>query len=151
MCYAVLSCFSHVRLFATLQALACQSLLSMGNVQTEILQWVAVPPLQGIFLTEGSNSHLLHLLHWQMGSSPLAPPGKPLLIFVVIKYMLRKMRFGFLCLGIIHCKHLSGYLWYYNEIFTFKMGSVKFLPKLRKKHSGISVPNMDNWFFLHFM
>ena len=108
-------------------------------------------PLQGIFLTEGSNSHLLHLLHWQMGSSPLAPPGKPLLIFVVIKYMLRKMRFGFVCLGIIHCKHLSRYLWYYNEIFTFKMGSVKFLPKLRKKHPGIFVPNMDNWFFLYFM
>ena len=101
-------------------------------------------PLQGIFLTEGSNPHLLHLLHWQMGSSPLAPPGKPLLIFVVIKYMLRKMRFGFVCLGIIHCKHLSRYLWYYSEIFTLKMGSVKFLPKLRKKHPGISVPNMDN-------
>ena len=23
------------------------------------------------------NLHLLCLLHWQMGSSPLAPPGKP--------------------------------------------------------------------------
>ena len=33
--------------------------------------------LQGIFLTQGSNSHLLHLLHWQAGSLPLAPPGKP--------------------------------------------------------------------------
>ena len=33
--------------------------------------------LQGIFPTRGSNLHLLHLLHWQAGSSPLAPPGKP--------------------------------------------------------------------------
>ena len=33
--------------------------------------------LQGIFPTQGSNSGLLHLLHWQEGSSPLAPPGKP--------------------------------------------------------------------------
>ena len=33
--------------------------------------------LQGIFLTQGSNLHLLHLLHWQAGSLPLAPPGKP--------------------------------------------------------------------------
>ena len=33
--------------------------------------------LQGIFPTQGSNSHLLHLLHWQECSSPLAPPGKP--------------------------------------------------------------------------
>ena len=33
--------------------------------------------LQGIFLTQGSNPHLLSLLHWQGGSLPLAPPGKP--------------------------------------------------------------------------
>ena len=33
--------------------------------------------LQGIFLTQGSNPHLLHLLHWQADSWPLAPPGKP--------------------------------------------------------------------------
>ena len=33
--------------------------------------------LQGIFLTQGLNLHLLHLLHWQAGSLPLAPPGKP--------------------------------------------------------------------------
>ena len=30
--------------------------------------------LQGIFLTQGSN---LGLLHWQLGSLPPAPPGKP--------------------------------------------------------------------------
>ena len=29
--------------------------------------------LQGIFLTQGSNLHFLHLLHWQAGSLPLAP------------------------------------------------------------------------------
>ena len=29
-------------------------------------------PLQGIFLTEGSNLHLLCLLHWQTGSLPLS-------------------------------------------------------------------------------
>ena len=28
--------------------------------------------LQGVFLTLASNSHLLHLLHWQVDSSPLA-------------------------------------------------------------------------------
>ena len=26
--------------------------------------------------TQGSNLNLLHLLHWQAGSLPLAPPGK---------------------------------------------------------------------------
>ena len=34
--------------------------------------------LQGIFPTQGSNLHLLCLLHWQVGSLPLKPPGKPL-------------------------------------------------------------------------
>ena len=33
--------------------------------------------LQGIFLTQGLNSCLLRLLHWQAGSLALAPPGKP--------------------------------------------------------------------------
>ena len=31
--------------------------------------------LQGILLTQGSNLCLLHLLHWQVGSLPLAPLG----------------------------------------------------------------------------
>ena len=30
--------------------------------------------LQGIFMTQGLN---LHLLHWQAGSLPLVQPGKP--------------------------------------------------------------------------
>ena len=46
-----------------------------GILQAGILECPAL--LQGIFLTQGSNPHLLHLLHWQAGSLPLAPPGKP--------------------------------------------------------------------------
>ena len=34
--------------------------------------------LQGIFPTQGWNPRLLHLLLWQAGSLPLAPPGKHL-------------------------------------------------------------------------
>ena len=48
-----------------------------GILQARILEWVAMPSSRGIFLTHGSNPHLLCLLHWQAGSSPLAPPGKP--------------------------------------------------------------------------
>ena len=33
--------------------------------------------LQEIFPTQGLNPHVLHLLHWQVGSLPLAPPGTP--------------------------------------------------------------------------
>ena len=42
--------------------------------------------LQGIFLNQGSNPHLLSLLHWQMDSLPLAPPGKPQLWTVAIAF-----------------------------------------------------------------
>ena len=37
---------------------------------------IAVPSSRGIFLTQGLNSHLSCLMHWQTGSLPLAPPGK---------------------------------------------------------------------------
>ena len=37
--------------------------------------------LQEIFPTQGSNPGLLHLLHWQADSLPLAPPGRPLKTF----------------------------------------------------------------------
>ena len=33
--------------------------------------------LQGIFLIQGLNPNLLHLLHWQVGSLPVVLPGKP--------------------------------------------------------------------------
>ena len=35
--------------------------------------------VQGIFLTQGSDTPLLHLLHCPAGSLPLMPPGQPLL------------------------------------------------------------------------
>ena len=34
--------------------------------------------LQGIFPSQGSNPHLLCLLHWQVDSLPTEPSGKPL-------------------------------------------------------------------------
>ena len=41
--------------------------------QGRILEWVAISSFRGI-LTQGLN---LCLLHWQAGSLPLVPPGKP--------------------------------------------------------------------------
>ena len=35
-----------------------------------------MPSSWGIFPTQGLNLCLLHLLHWQVGSLPLTPPGK---------------------------------------------------------------------------
>ena len=48
-----------------------------GFLQVSILEWVAIALLQGIFLTQGLNLSLFCLLHWQAGSLPLVPPGKP--------------------------------------------------------------------------
>ena len=35
--------------------------------------------LKGTFPIQGSNPYLLCLLLWQVGSLPLAPPGKPII------------------------------------------------------------------------
>ena len=39
--------------------------------------------LQGLFLTQGSNPCLLHLLHWQMDSLPLSHLESPILHFII--------------------------------------------------------------------
>ena len=68
----VLGC---VQLFGTLWTIACQAPLSMGFSRQE--HWSGCHAfLQGIFLTQGSNLHLLHLLLWQVGSLTIEPPGK---------------------------------------------------------------------------
>ena len=43
--------------------------------------------LQGIFPTQVSNPLLLCLLHWQAGSLPLAPLGKPLNVCQLFNYV----------------------------------------------------------------
>ena len=40
---------------------------------------------QGIFLTQGLNPSLLWLLHWQVGSLPLAPPGKHACLYICVQ------------------------------------------------------------------
>ena len=71
---------SHIQLFVTPWTVACQVSLSMGLSWQEY--WSGLPcPLQGIFLSQGSNLHLLRLLHWQAVSLPLVPPGKPVTVF----------------------------------------------------------------------
>ena len=47
-----------------------------GILQARILEWVAMSSSRGSFQTRDWPC-LLHLLHWQVGSLPLAPPRKP--------------------------------------------------------------------------
>ena len=74
---AVVSCFSHVQLFATLCTVVHQAPLSRGFSRQGYCSGLPCPPL-GILLTQEQNPCLLCLLHWQAGSLPLAPPGKPI-------------------------------------------------------------------------
>ena len=73
----VLCCgFSLVQLFVNLGTVAHQASLSMGfsGKNTGVGHHSL---LQDIFPTQGSNPCLLSFLHWQAGSLPLGPPGKP--------------------------------------------------------------------------
>ena len=64
----------YVQLFVTPWTVACQAPLPMGFSRRE--HWSGLHfLLQGIFPTQGWNPGLLH---WQAGSRPLAPPGRPL-------------------------------------------------------------------------
>ena len=67
----LLSCFSCVWLFATLQTVALQAPPCVGFSRKNTGR-----VLQGTFLTQGSNVSCL--LHWQVGSLPLTPLGKPI-------------------------------------------------------------------------
>ena len=49
-----------------------------GILQARILEWVAISSSRGSSLIQGLNLCLLCLLHWQVGSLPLAPSGKTL-------------------------------------------------------------------------
>ena len=73
---SVLSRFSRVQLSATPWTVARRAPLSMGFSRQEYWSGLPCPP-SGLFLTQGLNPRLLSLLHWQAGSLPLAPLGKP--------------------------------------------------------------------------
>ena len=68
-------CYSRVQLFATLWTIAHQAPLSMGFPGKNTGVGCHALLLQGVFLTQGSNLSLLCLLHGQLSSLPLAPPG----------------------------------------------------------------------------
>ena len=71
----VLSPFSHGWLFAALRTVAYQTPLSMGFSRQEYWSGLPFPP-PGDLPDPGIEG----LLHWPVGSLPLAPPGKPVSI-----------------------------------------------------------------------
>ena len=72
----VLNHFGRVWLFATLWTVAHRLLCPQRFSRQKY--WVGLPcPPSGDLLTSGTEPTNLCLLHWQAGSLPLAPPGKP--------------------------------------------------------------------------
>ena len=68
----MLSCFSHVRFFATPWSVACQTPLSMGFSRQKY--WSALPcPPPGNLPDKGNRTHVSCLLHWQ--ADTLGSPG----------------------------------------------------------------------------
>ena len=80
----VLCIFNHLVVFdsyATPWTVAHQAPLSVGFSRQEY--WSGCHFfLQGIPPTQGLNGRPLHLLHWQVDSLPLGPPGKPLMLYI---------------------------------------------------------------------
>ena len=69
---------------ATLWTVVHQAPLPIGFSRQENWSGLPCPPL-GIFPTQGSKPGLLRPLHWQLGSLPLVPPGKPTIMKLLIK------------------------------------------------------------------
>ena len=73
----VLCCAKLLESYSTLcDCMDCslQGFSVRGIFQTRILEWVAIS--RGSSWTQRSNLCLLCLLHWQVNSLPVAPPGK---------------------------------------------------------------------------
>ena len=79
----MVSHLSRVWRFATTWTVAHQAPLSMVFFRQEYWNGFPCPP-PGILSTQGSNQCLLHLLHWQVGSLPLAPLSYTILVFGVL-------------------------------------------------------------------
>ena len=72
----MLSHFSHVLLYVTLWTAAHQAPLSVGFSRQ--VYWRGLPRSpSGDLPDPGIEPHLLHHVHWQAGSLPLVPLGKP--------------------------------------------------------------------------
>ena len=69
---------------STLWTVACQAPLSMGSSRQEYWSGLPCPPPVDL-PSPGIETASYSLLYWQVGSSPLAPPEKPLSIALLSK------------------------------------------------------------------
>ena len=74
--FIIVQSLSHVQPFVTLWTIAPPDSSVHGISQVRIPDWVAIPLLQGIFLTQGLNPRFLD---WQVDSLPLSHQCSPYL------------------------------------------------------------------------
>ena len=72
-------------LFVTPWTLALQAPLSLRFSRQEY--WSRLPFPSPEDLPNAGTEHLLCLLNWQVGSSPLVPPGKPQVFLYICKFL----------------------------------------------------------------
>ena len=108
----MLSCFSCVWLFATPWSAACQAPLSMGFSRQKY--WSG---LSWIFLTQGSNLHLLCLLHWHVGSRWC----------ILVSKVGNTSEIGSDLLCLFKRKHLFSYFFFLHLFFFFKKNNYFFI------------------------
>ena len=101
-CCAVLSRFSHVQLFEP------TGLLCPWEFPGKITGMGCRALLQGIFLTQGLDLHLLGLLHWQADSSPVHRLRSPVFWNQVL--------YQTLCICVLHIHSF----WSFACLFLFK-------------------------------
>ena len=85
----LLSCFSHVQLSVTLWTVAHQAPLPMGFSRQGYWSRLPCPP-PGDLPNPGIKPTSLSLLHWWVGSLPLAPPGKTQLLICSVIYLVSR-------------------------------------------------------------
>ena len=74
-----------LQLCRTLWTIAWQALLSIGFSRQEYWSWLPFPS-QG-YIPDAEIEHMPHLLHWQAGSLPPAPPGKPFHVVQLLSHV----------------------------------------------------------------
>ena len=77
--------------------------------------------LQEIFLTQGLNPHLLCLLHWQMDSLPLAPPGKPFIRVLILLMWVPPSWANYLARPHLQLRFGNSFLFFILFYFIFKL------------------------------
>ena len=101
-----------------------------GILQPRILEWVAIPFLQGIFPTQGSNLSLICLLHWQTGSLPLAPPESPQ--FTPCNHLIKNCSLLYLESGLAVWLPLADGMW--KKSWVLNLGLRRFVSLLSDLH-----------------